>query len=405
MTPKEHLFQALEGQSGPLGIAVSGGSDSTALLHLAADWAKEQGCLLHAATVNHGLRDEAAAECAMVAAQCAALGVSHQTLHWTWNGAGNLQAEARAGRYDALAEWACSVKLTAVALGHTQDDVAETFLMRLARGSGVTGLAQMQPAWCEQEMNWLRPLLGCSRVALREVLEPRGVLWSEDKSNSDRRFDRVKTRAALDALAPLGITRVTLAETAARLGSARAALDRLVQELAQKAVHLNGPDLIVSSEPLMNASEETQQRLFGQAVAWIGQSAYPPRRQATLSALEAACDGQKKTLNGCLIVPEAGQIRIARELVAVEAVRCASHEVWDGRFALHGPHQAGYTIAALSEAGLALCETWRETGLPRASLLASPAVWDKSKLVAAPLAGFDEGWRVEIVRKDAFFCQ
>ncbi len=402
MTPHERLTEIFEGLHGPLGLAVSGGSDSLALLFLAADWARAQGVALKVATVNHGLRPEAEQECAAVALHCAHLGVAHETLHWTWDKAGNLQAQARAGRYDALAEWALREGLDAVALGHTQDDVAETFLMRLARGSGVTGLARMQVAWFERGVNWRRPLLGCSREELREELRLRGVDWAEDSSNSDTRFGRVKTREALETLESLGITREGLAQTAKRLGSARDALDGLMQALAAQAVALDGPDLTLAVEALFNAPEETRQRLFGEAIGWIGQTGYPPRRQAVTSALSAVLSGQKATLNGCVIMLEAGCIRVMRELAAVQGVVTASDALWDGRFAFTGPHRAGLNIAALGEQGLQQCPDWRETGLPRASLLAAPAVWDNDVLVAAPLAGFGAGWRANLAHSPDF---
>ena len=105
--------------------------------------AVEAGCDVAVATVDHGLRPEAAAEAAEVAAICAGLGVPHEILHWHWDGAGNLQDAARRGRMALLADWARRRGLRTVALGHTEDDIAETFLMRLARDAGVDGLAAM----------------------------------------------------------------------------------------------------------------------------------------------------------------------------------------------------------------------------------------------------------------------
>ena len=402
MTPQTRLSNSLNGFSGLLGLAVSGGSDSLALLFLANRWARQNGVTLKVATVNHGLRSEAVQECDAVAKHCAELGVSHEVLSWSWNKAGNLQAEARSGRYDALAAWAKREGLAAVAIGHTQDDVAETFLMRLARGSGVTGLARMQASWGERGINWLRPLLGCNREELRDVLHEQSVDWAEDSSNSDTRYGRVKTREALATLESLGITRESLAQTAERLASARAALDELLQDVAAKAVQLDGPDLTLAVEPLQSAPEETRQRLFAQAIGWIGQTPYPPRRQAVQNALAAILEGQKATLNGCVITAEKGRIRVAREWAAVEGLVTKSDGLWDGRFALTGPHSEGLTIAALGETGLLLCPDWREVGLPRASLLASPAVWRGDELVAAPMAGFDAGWQAILAQKPDF---
>ena len=120
-----------------IGVAVSGGSDSLALLHAARAW----GVVVEAVTVDHGLRPEAAEEAAYVAEVCRGLGVPHSVLRWEgWDGRGNLQDQARQNRYALIAGWAEARRLRSVALGHTMDDQAETLLMRLAREAGVEGL-------------------------------------------------------------------------------------------------------------------------------------------------------------------------------------------------------------------------------------------------------------------------
>ncbi|MGJ8618282.1 MAG: tRNA lysidine(34) synthetase TilS, partial [Sulfitobacter sp.] len=117
-----------------LGVAVSGGGDSMALLHLLHGLSALHGTKLRAVTVNHGLRPEAASEAQMVQAFCATLGVQHDTLMWKdWDGIGNLQNAARQARYQMMADWATIHGISTIALGHTADDQAETFLMRLAR--------------------------------------------------------------------------------------------------------------------------------------------------------------------------------------------------------------------------------------------------------------------------------
>ncbi|MCB2123065.1 MAG: tRNA lysidine(34) synthetase TilS, partial [Rhodobacteraceae bacterium] len=128
------------GRSDRLGVAVSGGSDSTALLCLLADLRGTGGPDLAAVTVDHGLRPEAAGEARSVAALCARLGVSHTICRWDgWDGTGNLPDQARRARQNLIAGWASGLGIGAVALAHTRDDQAETVLLRLARGSGVDG--------------------------------------------------------------------------------------------------------------------------------------------------------------------------------------------------------------------------------------------------------------------------
>ncbi|WP_236628283.1 tRNA lysidine(34) synthetase TilS, partial [Sulfitobacter sp. HI0129] len=127
--------------------------------------ADTRGLSLRAVTVDHGLRAGSAEEATGVAACCAALGVPHDTLQWAdWDGSGNLQAAARDARYRLMADWAARHDIGAIALGHTADDQAETFVMRLARRSGVDGLSAMAPHSVRAGIEWLRPLLGIHRA-------------------------------------------------------------------------------------------------------------------------------------------------------------------------------------------------------------------------------------------------
>ena len=125
--------------NGLIGLSVSGGGDSVAMMHLAARMIEP--CRLRVVTVDHGLRAGAADEIALVAAQAAKLSLAHTVLNWTWDRQGNLQAAARAGRWSAIRKWAEVQSIDTIFLGHTEDDQLETLLMRLARGACVDGLS------------------------------------------------------------------------------------------------------------------------------------------------------------------------------------------------------------------------------------------------------------------------
>src|SRR5690606_29766263 len=187
----------LAGDQPVLGIALSGGGDSTALMHLAHGWGRAR---LLAATVDHGLRPGSADEARQAGLAAAALDIPHETLCWTRQGGGNLMAAARSARLRLLGDWARRHGLSAVLLGHTLDDQAETLLMRLGRGAGVDGLSAMAPARAALGVTWLRPLLEVGRAELRQWLAARDLRWSDDPSNDNADFQRVRLRQAISTL-------------------------------------------------------------------------------------------------------------------------------------------------------------------------------------------------------------
>ncbi len=398
MSPEAALAAFFDAARPPsLGLAVSGGGDSMALLHLAAGWAEGAGVRLEVATVDHRLRPEAAAEAAMVARATAALGLRHETLVWQEApGRGNLQDAARRARYRLLAGWARGRGLQAVALGHTLDDQAETFLMRLGRGSGVDGLSAMRADWQADGMRWLRPLLWLRRADLRAWLKARAIAWAEDPSNEDSRYARVRARRALAELAPLGIGAEGLAATAGRLAGAREALARSAHEAARAYCRIEAGEVVFAPAAL-DLPEETLARLVAHALCWVSSSEYRPRHAALLRVLAGLGAGRRAVLHGCLLSPGRGGgaergagFRIGREYQAVRGETARPGALWDRRWRLTGPDPEA-RIGALGDA-LDECPGWRETGLSRDCLSASPAAFRADRLIAAPLAGLANGW-------------
>jgi tRNA(Ile)-lysidine synthase len=210
-------------EHGRLGLAVSGGPDSLALLLLAQAAIPGRFAV---ATVNHGLRPEAAAECAMVERVCAEGGVPCATLAVS-TGAGNLQAAAREARYAALAGWAEREDLSAIATAHHADDQAETLIMRLNRASGLSGLAGVRARGCVpgSKLPLLRPLLRWRRQELAAIVARAGIEPVQDPSNADDAYDRARIRKALAATGWLDPE--AMAESAGHLADADEAIEWL----------------------------------------------------------------------------------------------------------------------------------------------------------------------------------
>ncbi|MFN0114506.1 MAG: tRNA lysidine(34) synthetase TilS [Paracoccaceae bacterium] len=390
------------GQGDCLGAAVSGGGDSTALLLLLADWAKDGGPALATVTVDHGLRPEAADEARAVGRLAARLGVSHEVLRWEDRaGTGNRTDRARRARYGLIAAWAARRGIGTVALGHTMNDQAETVLMRLARGSGVDGLSGMAARRVVEGVAFVRPLLGVSRAALRDFLMARGEGWSEDPTNEDEAFDRVKARRALAALSALGLTAEGLVATAGWMARAREVLDDTVRDLVARAGRIEAGDLVVGLPALSSARAETRLRLVAEGLRWVTGAPYRPREEALRRALGVLGEG-RRTLHGAVMTVAQGELRITREAAAVAGLSAVPGALWDGRWRVEGPFEPGDRIGAVGEAGLADCPGWRKAGLPRLSLLATPGVWRGGGLIAAPVAGMGEGWRAWIAPERAW---
>ena len=280
-----------------------------ALLHLARDWAvtTDGRVTLEAATVDHGLRPEAAAESGQVALWCKALGISHHALRWDGEKpATRVQEQARAARYDLQFAGARDIGAEAVLTAHHADDQAETVLFRLLRGSGIAGLAGMSASSWRQGLRLVRPLLGMTKADLVALCQDRGQSFFEDPSNSDVNYARVRMRRLLDLLAREGLEQADLSRLAARAARAEEALAssaaRIFEQLpVERSAQSTGCDLgALRDEPeeyLLRFLLEETGRLAGQ----------PPRldRAERLAARirEALRLGQpvKATLGGLVV--------------------------------------------------------------------------------------------------------
>lgn len=284
----------------PIGVAVSGGADSLALLLLAC--AAFPGTV-KAATVDHGLRAASAEEAAFVGVICARLGVPHAILMLAPDmlAAGNLQSRARAIRYRRLADWATGVGAPWVAVAHQQDDLAETFLLRARRGAGLGGLAAMAPVRPilagRAPPLLVRPLLGWSRATLAALVAAAGIVPVEDPSNRNPRFDRSRMRALLAATPELPSAR--LAAAASHLRDAEATLAWMAEREWQVRAEWREDRLLLDAAGL---PAELRRRLVVRALESVGVGG--PLRGAGVDRLIAALDaGRPATLAGVLVRP------------------------------------------------------------------------------------------------------
>jgi tRNA(Ile)-lysidine synthase len=294
----ERDLAALSAPNQRLGIAVSGGPDSLALLVLAA--AARPGAI-EAASVDHGLRPESRAETAIVADLCRNLGVPHAILAVAWaeTPVTAIQERARVARYGLLANWVPDRGLDALVTAHHADDQAETLVMRLNRGSGVRGLAGMRPTASVpgSAIPLLRPLLGWRRSELEAICATAGLTPVADPSNDDERYERVRIRRALsdaDWLDPEAVGR-----SASHLASADEALGWAAEQEWNRAVTTgDGP---IAYRP-SGAPAEIVRRIVARAVNALAHEGMGKdlRRRELTPVIEALEAGRSATLRGVL---------------------------------------------------------------------------------------------------------
>ena len=318
------LFRGLEDLPG-LVLAVSGGPDSTALLVLAARWAKQlkHAPKLIAVTVDHGLRPEAAREAAMVKELARRLGVAHRTLHWRGEKPqSGLQEAARYARYELLAQIATRARFAHILTAHTLDDQAETVLFRLARGSGLFGLAGMAhaaplPLDGVREIFLVRPLLHLPKARLVATLKAARIAYAEDPSNRDPRFTRARLRSLMPALAREGLDARGLARLAARLRRAELTIQVAVQAARSALAPLpwreRGP-IAFETAPFAGLPAEVGLRLLGEAVAHTGDEGPVElaKLESLYEALRQARARLRRTLAGALITLDRDYLTVER---------------------------------------------------------------------------------------------
>jgi tRNA(Ile)-lysidine synthase len=301
------------GAAWPGAVAVSGGGDSVALMLLLAAYAK------HAKlpppvilTVDHGLRPESAKDAKAVLKMAADAGLKTHVL--TWKGEtpkSDIEAEARAARYRLMGEWLMAHEITALYVAHTMEDQAETFLLRLARGSGLDGLSAMRviapyPMQGFAGLMLVRPLLDMARAPLRDFLRGKKQTWLEDPMNGDPRFARSKLRAAWPQLEALGLTAHRVSDAAEHLGRAREALDDMNAALLARAARFEEGVALIDSVRLKMAPREVGLRALAAVLSRVSGEAYRPRFGRLERLYDSIRDGSLgggATLHGCIVAP------------------------------------------------------------------------------------------------------
>ncbi len=301
---------------GRIALALSGGGDSIALMKLLTNWAKagsgsHANSPLHALIVDHGLRAGSTRDARHAAARARDAGWRAHILKWSGSKPkSNIEDAARKARYALLGKWCRAHKTFLLFVAHTRDDVAETFLLRLGRGSGVDGLSAMSalapyPLDGFGDLEIARPLLDFGREELRTYLEKDGDAWLDDPMNEDPRFSRVRVRALLPALEAAGVSQQRIVDASRHLARARKALEAETTELlrAHSRKEKSGC-VLIDRQALVAAPREIGLRALSALIGEVSGATYRPRFERLEALYEAVCTNPKfraRTLHGCRI--------------------------------------------------------------------------------------------------------
>ncbi len=393
----------LSSRSGTIAVAVSGGADSMALMCLAHHWGEAV-----ALTVDHGLRPSSASEAIRVKHWLTSRGMRHETLVWTSpKPEANIQNAARIARYRLLEDRCRDLGIGALLIAHHQNDQAETLLLRLARGSGLQGLAGMSaitpplnPCISGVPLRY-RPLLNVPKSRLEATCRAFDMEWIEDPSNANPSYARTAARAMLKDPPLQGLSAPRLAKTATRLARTAAALGHYVAALRDEAVRPGGADAVtLALAPFLAAPDDTALRLMAELLRQVGGGHYPPRMEQTETVWKALQDKDFRGLAsaGCLIRPHGdSHVLICREpasCAAPTALESGQSIIWDRRFSVFlGPDEKPGTIGALGEDGWRwLLANWpdaRARDLPHLVRLGLPTFRRGTEILAVPHLGYD----------------
>ncbi len=387
-----------------IAIAVSGGADSMGLAILSRHWLKQDGGDVVALIVDHQLRSESADEANLAQERLQALGLESHILSWSHAAdvQGNLQAVARDERYQLMINWCADHEIKYLLTAHHKDDQAETFLLRLARGSGVYGLAGMaEKRVLDGNVTLVRPLLDTTKQRLIATCLEASVDWIEDPSNQNMDFDRVKVREVLAKGHLPGLSSQRLAETAGRMRRTRQAIEYYERHWLERSVEFHEAGFAyLNVSMLTQEPKEITLRGLASLIRFAGGGMYVPRfeRLERLWIAIQQTDFRGATLGGAQFSAAPGdRLMVHREVSAVAPNAFVSKtDVWDNRFCLE-PWQSeadeALEVGALGEAGLDIVRQQIDVSdlLPRDVALTTPAFFQAESLIAAPYLGYDIG--------------
>jgi tRNA(Ile)-lysidine synthase len=301
-----------------IAVAVSGGGDSMALAILLSEWVKEQGIKLHAITVDHDLRPESLTEAKTVAKILKPLGITHKILKWEGTKPKTkIQEAARDARYQLMSDYCLQKKIPYLCVAHHGQDQMETILFRMAKGTGLDGMAGMRPVnILDNSLTLLRPLLPISHKDLLETLKSKKIDWIEDPSNVNDRYARVRIRNTIDTLENEGLTPERISSLSNRVINSIDLIDHLIEkEYKSITIYKDTQRIEINYTSLLSLPIEGKTRILKMLI-----SEFQPHKKyaARLEDIERLAHKMGEnfkggTLGGCLFCKKKTVLTISHE--------------------------------------------------------------------------------------------
>ncbi len=379
-----------------IAIAVSGGADSMALCLLLADWVRVYHCRLIALTVDHELRQEAAKEARQVTNWLRTWNIGHKILNWqAKKPKTGIQSAARVARYNLMVNWCRRNNFSVLMTGHQLEDQVETFLLRVERGSGLTGLASMSALVDLEGISLIRPLLRISKLQLREFLNNKKQPWIEDPSNQSTAFQRNRIRCIVDKLKVHSLPPGRINTLVSMFADLRAQFSSVVDVFFDRAVNIMPEGYgIVHLEILKCLSSSIIERVLVRLLSELNGNCYPPRRRVLTRAVQSIRSDCRInfTLGGCRFIFRGLEIIICRELrsVSKREVVAADRFYWDDLYnvAITGSTGEKGIIGALGKRGwaevVAKCPELRDISIPYVARITLPTLFGGRGVIEVP---------------------
>ena len=396
-----------------IAIAVSGGIDSMVLMKVSSLSKKIKPKNIHILTINHDLRKGSKEETLFVRKEADKLGLKATVL--TWKGKkpkSGIQEKARKKRQNLLFNYCKKNNISDLFFAHHLDDQIENFIFRMFRGSGIVGLTSFSNFSKIDKINLIRPLINTPKSDLLLFAKKQKIEWIEDPSNSNLDFDRVKVRNVLKNFYDSGFDKKLFLKSISKLKSINEDIELLTGDYIANYIEVYENIYVsIKKEFFSNSPKEIQMRVIKNCISFFApEKLFSPKDIKIINILNwIKCNSkvESKTLGGTLFKKNNNAIILYKEvnkLSHIKPVNISKSEFksWDNRFLVKSNVKIDGKISYLGPEGVKILKSKKidvnkaKKNAPIAAIYSSPAIWQKKRLISAPIFDYSYNRSVNI---------